>query len=299
LSPKDRSNREASAPRFVVVTGMSGAGKTQAVKVFEDLDYYILDNLPPALMPSALIECRRGGRQRVAFVIDARSGSLFREATASLEALTAAGDRPHLLFFDASDDVLLRRYSETRHRHPLETSGGVQPSIEEERRMLVDLRARADKVIDTTYLSVKDLRDTLHSLYGTGTTGMLVEVTSFGYKFGLPPAADLVFDVRFMENPFYNPKLRDKDGRDPAVREFVLGHPATKEFLDHLVPFLRFALPRYEEEKKARLSIALGCTGGRHRSVVIAEEVARQLRGLWPGEITVTHRDVARAEVRT
>jgi UPF0042 nucleotide-binding protein len=299
LSPKDRSNREASAPRFVVVTGMSGAGKTQAVKVFEDLDYYILDNLPPALMPSALIECRRGGRQRVAFVIDARSGSLFREATASLEALTAAGDRPHLLFFDASDDVLLRRYSETRHRHPLETSGGVQPSIEEERRMLVDLRARADKVIDTTYLSVKDLRDTLHSLYGTGTTGMLVEVTSFGYKFGLPPAADLVFDVRFMENPFYNPKLRDKDGRDPAVREFVLGHPATKEFLDHLVPFLRFALPRYEEEKKARLSIALGCTGGRHRSVVIAEEVARQLRGLWPGEITVNHRDVARAEVRT
>jgi len=287
------------APRFVVVTGMSGAGKTQAVKVFEDLDYYILDNLPPALMPSALIECRRGGRQRVAFVIDARSGSLFREATASLDALAAAGDRPHLLFFDATDEVLLRRYSETRHRHPLETSGGVQPSIEEERRMLVELRARADKVIDTTYLSVKDLRDTLHSLYGSGTPGMLVQVTSFGYKFGLPPAADLVLDVRFMENPFYNPKLRDQDGRDSEVRDFVLSHPATKEFLQHLVPFLRFALPRYEEEKKARLSIALGCTGGRHRSVVIADELAKRLRELWPGEITVEHRDVDRAEVRT
>ena len=278
---------------------MSGAGKTQAVKVFEDLDYYILDNLPPALMPSALVECRRGGRVRVAFVIDARSGSLFREASASLDSLAAAGDRPHLLFFDASDEVLLRRYSETRHRHPLETIGGVQPSIEEERRMLVALRARADKVIDTTHLSVKDLRDTLHSLYGSGTPGMLVQVTSFGYKFGLPPAADLVLDVRFMENPFYNPALRDKDGRDPAVREFVLGHPATKEFLEHLVPFLRFALPRYEDEKKARLSIALGCTGGRHRSVVIADELAARLRPMWPGEITVDHRDVDRVEVRT
>jgi len=278
---------------------MSGAGKTQAVKVFEDLDYYILDNLPPALMPSALVECRRGGHDKVAFVIDARSGSLFRDATRSLDALAAAGDRPHLLFFDASDEVLRRRYSETRHRHPLEQTGGVQPSIDEERGMLVELRARADKVIDTTHLSVKDLRDTLHSLYGSGTPGMLVELTSFGYKFGLPPAADLVFDVRFMENPFYIAALRDRDGRDEKVREFVLGHPATKEFLAHLVPFLRFALPRYEEEKKARLSIAFGCTGGRHRSVVIADEVARTVRALWPGEVTVDHRDVDRVEVRT
>ena len=278
---------------------MSGAGKTQAVKVFEDLDYYILDNLPPALMPSALVECRRGGREKVAFVIDARSGSLFREATRSLDALAAAGDRPHLLFFDASDEVLRRRYSETRHRHPLEQTGGVQLSIDEERRLLVDLRARADKVIDTTFLSVTDLRQTLHSLYGSGTPAMLVELTSFGYKFGLPPAADLVFDVRFMENPFYIPELRDRDGRDEKVRDFVLEHPATKEFLAHLVPFLRFALPRYEEEKKARLSIAFGCTGGRHRSVVIADEVARRVREMWPGDITVDHRDVGRVEVRT
>lgn len=278
---------------------MSGAGKTQAVKVFEDLDYYILDNLPPSLMPSALVECRRGGRDKVAFVIDARSGSLFRDATRSLDALAASGDKPHLLFFDASDEVLLRRYSESRHRHPLEQSGGVKPSIDEERRMLVDLRARADKVIDTTHLSVTDLRHTLHSLYGSGTPAMLVEATSFGYKFGLPPAADLVFDVRFMENPFYIPALRDLDGRDAKVREFVLEHPATKEFLEHLMPFLRFALPRYETEKKARLSIAFGCTGGRHRSVVIAEEVAKELRSSWPGEITIDHRDVDRVEVRT
>jgi len=250
-------------------------------------------------MATALEVCRRGGLDHVAFVIDARSGSLFREATAALDALAAAGDKPHLLFFDASDEVLLRRYSETRHRHPLETSGGVQPSIDEERRLLVDLRERADKVVDTTHLTVKDLRDILHSLYGSGTPAMLVQVTSFGYKFGLPPAADLVFDVRFMENPFYIPALRDKDGRDAAVRDFVLGHPATREFLEHLVPFLRFALPRYEEEKKARLSIALGCTGGRHRSVVIADELAKRLRELWPGEIAVDHRDVDRAEMRT
>ena len=286
-------------PRFVVVTGLSGAGKTQAVKVFEDLGYYILDNLPPALMQTALDVCRRGGHDRVAFVIDARSGALFAEATAALDALEKSGDRPHLLFFDASDEVLLRRYSETRHRHPLEGTGGVQPSIDEERRMLVALRARADKVIDTTFLSVKDLRDTLHSLYGSGTPAMLVHVTSFGYKFGLPPAADLVFDVRFMENPFYIATLRDKDGRDKDVREYVLGHPATREFLEHLVPFLRFALPRYDEEKKARLGIAFGCTGGRHRSVVLADEVAARLADIWPGEITVEHRDVDRAEVRT
>ena len=278
---------------------MSGAGKTQAVKVFEDLDYYILDNLPPSLMPSALVECRRGGRDKVAFVIDARSGSLFRDATRSLDALAASGDKPHLLFFDASDEVLLRRYSETRHRHPLEQAGGVKPSIEEERRMLVELRARADKVIDTTHLSVTDLRQTLHSLYGAGTAAMLVEVTSFGYKFGLPPAADLVFDVRFMENPFYIPELRPKTGRDPAVREFVLGHPATQEFLSHLIPLLRFALPRYEDEKKARLGVAFGCTGGWHRSVVIADEVAKRLKDFWPGEITVEHRDIGRPEVAT
>lgn len=286
-------------PRFVVVTGLSGSGKTQAVKVFEDLDYYILDNLPPALMRSALDICRRGGHDRVAFVIDARSGPLFADATAELDALVAAGDTPHLLFFDASDEVLLRRYSESRHKHPLEGIGGVQLSIDEERRMLVALRARADKVIDTTFLSVKDLRDTLHSLYGSGTPAMLIHVVSFGYKFGLPPAADLVFDVRFMENPFYIPELRDRDGRDAPVREYVLGHPATREFLEHLTPFLRFALPRYEEEKKARLGIAFGCTGGRHRSVVIADEVARRVGEMWPGEITVEHRDVDRVEVRT
>jgi UPF0042 nucleotide-binding protein len=267
--------------------------------VFEDLGYYILDNLPPALMTSALQVCRRGGHDRVAFVIDARSGALFAEANAALDELAAAGDRPHLLFFDASDEVLLQRYSETRHRHPLEAAGGVQLSIDEERRLLVDLRARADKVVDTTHLSVKDLRDTLHSLYGSGTPAMLVHVVSFGYKFGLPPAADLVFDVRFMENPFYVPALRDMDGRDAPVRKFVLDHPATREFLDHLMPFLKFALPRYEEEKKARLAVALGCTGGRHRSVVIAEEIAKRLHGLWPGEITVEHRDVDRAEMRT
>jgi UPF0042 nucleotide-binding protein len=286
-------------PDFVVVTGLSGSGKSQAVKVLEDLGYYTLDNLPPALMASAIEVSRKGGKQKVAFVIDARSGSLFADAKKDLESLDKAGTPAHVLFFDASDDVLLRRYSETRHRHPVDAPGGVQPSIDEERRMLVDVRARADKVIDTTHLSVKDLRDTLHSLYGSGKTGMLVHVESFGYKYGLPPAADLVFDVRFMENPFYIPELRDLTGRDQAVRDFVLGHPATKEFLEHVNPFLRFALPRYESEKKARLGLAFGCTGGRHRSVVIAEEVARAARGFWPGEIEVEHRDVDRPEVRT
>jgi RNase adapter protein RapZ len=289
----------AGQPDFVVVTGLSGSGKSQAVKVLEDLGYYMLDNLPPALMATALDVSRKGGKNKVAFVIDARSGLLFADAKKELDAMERAGTDVHLLFFDASDDVLLRRYSETRHRHPVDAPGGVQPSIDEERRLLVDLRARADKVIDTTHLSVKDLRDTLFSLYGAGKTGMLVHVASFGYKYGLPPAADLVFDVRFMENPFYIPELRDLTGSDQPVRDYVLGHPATKEFLGHVVPFLRFALPRYEAEKKARLSVAFGCTGGRHRSVVIADEVAGAMREFWPGEIEVEHRDVDRPEVRT
>ncbi|HUG56072.1 MAG TPA: RNase adapter RapZ [Candidatus Limnocylindrales bacterium] len=287
-------------PTLVVVTGLSGSGKSQAVKVFEDLGYYTLDNLPPALMTSALEVCRRGGHERVAFVVDARSGALFAEVEGALRDLEGLGERPHVVFFDAADDVLLRRYSETRHRHPVGVpGGGVQPSIDEERRLLVPLRARADKVIDTTHLSVKDLRDTLHTAYGAGAAGMLVQISSFGYKFGLPPAADVVFDVRFMENPFYIEDLRPLTGTDAPVRDFVLGHPATRTFLEHVVPFLSFALPRYEAEKKARLGIAFGCTGGRHRSVAIADEVARRLRDVWPGEVAVEHRDRDRPEVRT
>jgi UPF0042 nucleotide-binding protein len=286
-------------PDFVVVTGLSGAGKSQAAKVFEDLGYYILDNLPPALMGPTLDVARKGGHPQVAMVVDARSGALFTDAAAQLEQLDRAGTRPHVLFFDASDEVLLRRYSETRHRHPLETTGGVQPSIEEERRLLVDLRARADKVIDTTHLTVKDLRDTLHSLYGAGSSGMLVQIVSFGYKFGLPPSADLVLDVRFMENPFYIDALRPLSGSDEPVRAFVLDHPATRAFIDRLMPLLEFALPRYEEEKKARLSIAFGCTGGRHRSVAIADEIARRLRASWTGEVVVEHRDRDKPDVRT
>lgn len=284
---------------FIVMTGLSGAGKSVAIKVLEDLGYYALDNLPPALIPETLEVCRRAGYAKVAFVIDVRSGPLFQEAVAVLDRLGAEGQPPHLLFFDASDDVLLRRYSETRHRHPLEAQGGVAPSIAEERRLLVDLRARADKVIDTTHLSVKELRDTLHSLYGEGATGMLVHVTSFGYKYGLPPAADVVFDCRFMENPFYIPELRALSGSDREVRDFVLENPATKQFLERVVEFLRFAMPRYEEEKKARLGIAFGCTGGRHRSVTIADEIARRVKEIWPGEIEVEHRDRDRADVRT
>jgi UPF0042 nucleotide-binding protein len=281
---------------FIVMTGLSGAGKSVAIKVLEDLGYYTLDNLPPALIPDALRVCREAGYERTAFVIDVRSGPLFQDAIRVLEHLSP---RPHLLFFDASDEVLVRRYSESRHRHPLEMAGGVQPSIDEERRLLVALRARADKVIDTTHLSVKELRDTLHSLYGEGPTGMLVHLTSFGYKYGLPQGADLVFDVRYMENPFYIEGLRQLSGSDEPVRRFVLDNPATDDFLGHVVPFLRSVMPRYEEEKKARLEIAFGCTGGRHRSVTIADEVAKQVRAFWNGEISVEHRDRDHGDERT
>ncbi len=284
---------------FIVMTGLSGAGKSVAVKVLEDLGYYILDNLPPALIPDALRVTREAGYENVAFVIDVRSGPLFQDAVRVLQRLEDEGRRPHLLYFDASDEVLVRRYSETRHRHPLDVAGGVQPSIDEERRQLVALRARADRVIDTTHLSVKDLRDTLHSLYGEGSSGMLVQVTSFGYKYGLPPGADLVFDVRYMDNPFYIDELRPLSGTDEPVRAFVLGDPATKEFLAHVESFLRAVMPRYEMEKKAHLQVAFGCTGGRHRSVAVADELAERVRGFWPGEITVEHRDRDKPEPRT
>ena len=286
---------------FIVMTGLSGAGKTLAIKVLEDLGYYTLDNVPPGLIPEALSVCERAGYEKTAFVIDVRSGPLFQDAVAVLDRLQAEGRRPHLLFFDASDEVLLRRYSETRHRHPLEGTEGVAPSIAEERRLLVPLRARADKVIDTTHLSATDLRQTLHSLYGieAAAAGMLVRVVSFGYKYGLPPDADVVFDVRFMENPYYLDEYRGLDGTDGKVRAFVLGNPATKQFLDSATGLLSFALPRYAAERKARLTIALGCTGGRHRSVAIADEVARRLGELWKGEVQVSHRDMARSDERT
>ena len=284
---------------FIVMTGLSGAGKSVAIKVLEDLGYYTLDNLPPALIPDALRVCREAGYEKTAFVIDVRSGPLFQDAVRVLEQLEKEGRHPHLLYFDASDEVLIRRYSESRHRHPLEMAGGVQPSIAEERRLLVALRERADKVIDTTHLSVRELRDTLHSLYGEGSAGMLVHVTSFGYKYGLPQGADLVFDVRYMENPFYISALRSLSGSDEPVRRFVLDNPATKEFLDQVVAFLRSVMPRYEEEKKARLEIAFGCTGGRHRSVVIADEIAADVKDFWRGEITVEHRDRDRPDERT
>lgn len=285
---------------FIVMTGLSGAGKTLAVKVLEDLGYYTLDNVPPALIPEAREICERGGYAKIAFVIDVRSGPLFLDAVAVLDRLGREGHPPHLLFFDASDEVLLRRYSETRHRHPLEGSGGVGPSIAEERRLLIPLRARADKVVDTTHLSPTDLRATLHTLYGSGAAaGMLARIVSFGYKYGLPPDADLVLDVRFMENPYYVPALSALDGTDERVRDFVLDNPATVEFLEAAMRLLAFGLPRYEAEKKARLTIALGCTGGRHRSVAIAEEIARRLAEIWPNEVQVEHRDAARTDVRT
>lgn len=281
---------------LIVLTGLSGSGKSQAAKVIEDLGYYTLDNLPPSLMDTALEVSRKAGHKKVAFVVDARSGPLFEEATAALDLLADGGRRPHLLFFDASDDVLLRRYSETRHRHPLDAARGVAPSITEEREVLRELRRRADKVIDTTHLSVKDLRDTLHALYGDGRTGMLVRITSFGYKYGVPQGADLVFDCRFMENPFYIDDLRPLPGSHERVREFVLAHSATTDFLEHVDAFLRFAMPRYEAEKKAHLGVAFGCTGGRHRSVVVADEVGRRVRDFWPGPADVQHRDVDRQE---
>jgi len=285
--------------QLVIVTGMSGAGKTLAIRAFEDMGYFCVDNLPPNLLPSLRQTCEEhaGHGGDVAAVVDVRSGELFPELAQMLPELSSDYKRARILFLDASDEVLIQRFKETRRRHPLfDKCNGILDSIAVERRMLVDLKEVADKIIDTSGLDPNRLKSEIVTYFGTDSAdaGLIVTVTSFGFKWGLPLDADLVLDVRFLINPHYAQDMRPYDGRDQPVHEYVMNDDRTREFMRRLQDLIEFSLPQYENEGKAYLNVAIGCTGGRHRSVVIANELGVYFRNKGYRTI-IDHRDVGKA----
>ncbi len=286
-------------PAVVILSGLSGGGKTAAAKLFEDLGYIVVDNLPGELLPDLadLVASEPDRFAQVAIVVDVRSGDATLALAAMRGALEGRGIVPRIVFLEARDDVLIRRFSETRHRHPLNDQRGIASSISEERRILDPVRAEADVIVDTSELSLRQLRERLFSQLATTTRPdqLAVQLISFGYKYGLPLEADLVFDVRFISNPYYIPDLRERSGLTDEVRDYVLGQPVTTRFLDLVKEFLDFTVPAYIEEGKTRLTIAIGCTGGYHRSIVLSEILAAWLRDGDIGPVAVFHRELDRS----
>jgi UPF0042 nucleotide-binding protein len=281
---------------FIVITGLSGAGRSQAANILEDLGWFVIDNLPPALIPkvSELASAPGATISRVVLVVG--PGPYHEEVLPALNALQRQGARVRIVFLEASTDVLVRRYESTRRRHPLDAGGAsLAEAIEAEREVLGGVKDEADVVVDTSDLNVHQLRERVHALFAADTpeAGMQTSIVSFGYKHGLPLDTDLVIDCRFLPNPYWVEELRPLRGVHRPVRDYVMGQEVTAQFLDGLTGLLELLLPAYVAEGKSYLTIAFGCTGGHHRSVVIAEEVARRLRddGFDP---RVLHRDVDR-----
>ena len=283
--------------RFTIITGLSGAGKTQAMKVLEDLGYFCIDNLPPALLPQLVeLHSQSGQDRKYAIAIDVRVREYFSDLHKALSWLDSSGHQYFLLFLDCSDSVLIRRFSETRRLHPLhktrETPESIEASIAAERRLLADARSIADVVLDTSDLRPMDLRQRLIEIYEGKPLheSVTVELFSFGYKFGAPADADMVFDVRFIPNPYYVDKLRPLTGEDKGVYDYVMQFPITKEFLYKAADLVATLIPAYAREGKARLTIGIGCTGGQHRSVAVAIALQKQLAEL-DVAATVRHRE--------
>ncbi len=282
--------------RLVIVTGMSGAGKVSALKILEDLGYYCVDNLPipllstfAELMYTQNIEVTKG-----AIGIDIRNGAGLQDIGRHLERIEQAGYTYEILFMDASDETLIRRYKETRRAHPMTGDGRIEMGIREERRQLAFLKARADYTIDTSRLLIRELRQDLARIFSENraVASMRVLVLSFGFKHGLPQDADLVFDVRFLPNPYYVDDLRMLTGNDPAVQEYVMNCQQADAFLQKLVDLITFLLPNYVLEGKNQLVIGIGCTGGRHRSVTVANKLYGQIRALSQYSVQLEHRDI-------
>ncbi len=290
-----RKNGDTPA-HFVFITGLSGSGKTLAMKALEDVGFFCVDNLPPKLIgPFAELTAKGGeGIERVAVVADIRERRFLKDFPDVFRRLRQRGFKTSLIYLEARDDILVRRFSESRRPHPLAAGkGSVLAAVRAERRKLGSLRRLADQILDTSDMTVHELRRYLLENFpvGSGQKGPALNVVSFGYKYGVPLDADLVFDVRFLSNPHFEKNLRNKDGSHPAVVRFMLSFPATQEFIDRLESFVSYLIPQYTAEGKSYLTIAIGCTGGRHRSVMVANAMARHLKnqGL---PVTLTHRDV-------
>ncbi len=302
-SPATRAT-STDALHLVVLTGLSGAGRSTAAKCLEDLGWFVVDNLPPALLNTMVeLGTRSGGAiGKIAAVVDVRSRGFTSDLHGALSALERRGAELQVLFLEASDDELVRRFENVRRPHPLQGDGRLVDGIARERDLLRDVRGEADLVLDTTRLNVHELRAKIVAAFADADEPTLrAAVVSFGYKYGLPVDADLVVDCRFLPNPHWVPELRPLTGRDPEVREYVLGQPATRQFLDRYTELLEILVAGYRQEGKRFLTLAVGCTGGKHRSVTIAEELAARLAALGRAdeqhdaiEVQVSHRDLGR-----
>lgn len=280
---------------FLIITGVSGAGKSKAVEMLEDIDFICIDNMPPKLLPAfGQIVLKSPPESRFAAVVDVRAGSDFSEFEGSLDELDAMAVPYRMLFIDCEDTVLMNRFKETRRRHPLarQFNQSIGEAIAAERDMIAPFKLKADYAIDTTYLSSKQLKDRIAGLFlGSGEQTLQVQCMSFGFKYGVPSDADLVFDVRCLPNPFYVPELKDLTGLDDAVSDFVMDFETSRTFLEKLTDLIDYTLPLYQEEGKSELIIAFGCTGGKHRSVTFTEAMARHLREQ-NIRCNTTHRDI-------
>ena len=279
--------------RIVILTGVSGSGKSTAVRALEDAGYFCIDNLPVVLLPqlTGLGELAHPDT-RLGLVVDAREGEMLRQTPGIVARLRSEGHHVELVFLDASDESLVRRYSETRRRHPLASDESVPAGIARERELLADLRDLADQVIDTSQLNVHDLKRLMMARFGESAASLpSLTVISFGYRYGVPPQADLVFDLRFLPNPYFVPELKPLTGEDPRVASYVLERSEAQEFLERVVDLAQFLFPRYQREGKAYLTVAVGCTGGKHRSVAMAAALARRL-GAGRDGVQLQHRDI-------
>jgi UPF0042 nucleotide-binding protein len=282
----------------IIITGLSGAGKSQASKLFEDLGFYTVDGLPPELLDRflSLRDAEPERYQRVALMLDIRAGDPAPAIQQARSELAARGIDMQVLYLEASDVALVSRFSETRHRHPLQTRSGVQAGIAKERQGLAATRELADRVLDTSDLSIAQLKERLFALLPRdgALDALQIDIITFGFKYGIPLEADLVFDVRFLTNPFYVPDLKPLSGLQPPVRDFVLNQPAAGRFLDLVAELLALTVPAYRAEGKDRLTVALGCTGGHHRSIALAEELAGRLRDIQDASVAIFHRELER-----
>ena len=289
-------NEEAAEQEIVIITGLSGAGRSTAAKALEDLDWFVADNLPADLLPTMADLARRasGAVPRLAAVMDIRSRAFSTDFKSVIGDLNARGMRPYVVFLEASDETLVRRFDSVSRPHPLQEGGRVVDGIAAERELLQDMRAAADLVLDTSALNVHELRSRMRDKFATDADRTLrVSVVSFGFKYGLPVDADMVADCRFLPNPHWIPELAPQTGQDEPVVKYVMSQPGATEFLDAFVRAVEVALAGYDRTGRHFVMLAVGCTGGKHRSVVMADEIAARLSKNWPG-IQVTHRDLGR-----